>query len=488
MSNLNEIVKINSSETGSFSAQKNRISFIIPESDDVVDLSKSYINVNMSLNGDGTNVSASNVSFTDNGAVTHSVHTSMLVKNVAVDCAKKGLLESIRRADIYSSTKKQYEEDDEDKIDNNHLGLNAPRTKSKFALTPFRELNTDQASRELDHDVRIPLKDILGLGAVPQYDLSKFGRTKIACEMNFDKIASDFSLGAGDGAWTVDTNELGAMAPTSARSSGGDIDETVLKTTKTYEMEEWKDHSPFWVGQQLAVTRTDKVGAATVTVRLTAIAFDSASKQLQLTTTPSYGKSGDNAAISSISVVGVNPATNTLVINSAELVIEYNADKDAPSQVSIMTATTEEDNGANRTTLNKQYAIEPEAMGLIVALPQANSIFSNKTFLSYRVSVDNEPLTNRDVDRASPLDYDRKARYMQNKGKSLECLREKQLNKTHAPRTNQANTVRYDSLNNAILETLPITPGMKNLGLEINSQGGHEINDIVIFKEMIKSL
>jgi hypothetical protein len=488
MSNLNEIVKINSVETGTFSSQKNRISFIIPETDDVVDLSKSYINVNMSLNGDGTNISASNVSFTDNGAVTHSVHTSMLVKNVSVDCAKKGLLESIRRADIYSSTKKQYEEDDEDKIDKNYLGLNAPKSKHKFALTPFRELNTDQASRELDHDVRIPLKDILGLGAVPQYDLSKFGRTKISCEMNFDKLASDFSLGAGDVAWSDNTNELSSMTNTATNTSGADQDEAVLITTKTYETEEWRDESPFWVGQQLSVTRTDKNGTATVDVRLTAVSYNSGNKKLYLTTTPAFGTAANGANVSTISVVGKNPATNDLVINSAELVIEYNADKDAPSQVSIMTATTEEDNGSNRTTLNKQYAIEPEAMGLVVTLPQPNSIYSNKTYLSYRVSVNNEPLTNRDVERESPLDYDRKARYMKNKGQALGCLRERQLNKTLIPKTSENNSVRYDTLNNAILETLPITDGMKNLGLEINSQGGHEINDIVIFKEMIKSL
>ena len=488
MSNLNEVIKINSVETGTFTAQKNRISFVIPETPDVVDLSKSYINVNMSLNGDGTNISASNVSFTDDSSVVHSVHTSMLVKNIAVDCAKKGLLESIRRVDIYSSTKKQYEEDDEDKLDSTHLGLNTPKAKNKFALSPFRELNTDQASRELDHDVRIKLSDVLGLGSVPQYDLSRFGRTKISCEMNFGKIAADFSLGAGDIAWTSNTNELGAMENTATNTSGGDQNESTLYTTKTYEVEEWKFLSPFWRDQQLTVTRTDKDGTADVVVRVAGITYNSGNKRIYIATAPHFGTSANGANVSTISVVGKNPTTNNLVINSAELVIEYNSDKDAPSQVSIMTATTEEDNGANRTTLNKQYAIEPEAMGLMVCLPQADSIFSNKQYDSYRISVNNEPLTNRDVPRASPLDYDRKARYMQNKGKALSCLREKQLDKTTIPKTSDANSVRYDKDNNAILETLPITDGMKNIGLEINSKAGHEINDLVIFKEMVKAL
>lgn len=488
MSNLNELVKINSQETGAYSATKNRMSFVIPETADVVDLSKSYINVNMSLNGDGTNISAVNVDFTDFAANTHSVDPSMLVKNVSVDTAKKGLIESIRRADIYASMRKQYEEDDQDKIDKNHLGLNCPRGKNKFALSPFRELNVDRASRELDHDVRIPLRDILGVGSVPQYDLSKFGRTKLSLEMNFDKISADFSLGNGDNSWTDNTNELGSMTSTTTNNTGGDKDEIVLITNKTYEIEDFKYECPFWVDQQLEVTRTDKNGAGTVTIRVAAVGYNSGNKKLFITTTPAYGTAADGSDINTISVKGVNPATNDLVINSAELVVEYNSDKNAPSQVSIMTATTEEDNGSARTSLNKQYMVEPEAMSVMVCFPEANSVYSNKPFTSYRVSVDNEPLTNRDVERDSPLDYDRKARYMQNKGKAVSCLRQKQLNKTEEPKKAEANSVRYDRDNNSILEALPITQDMKKLGLEVNSTGSHLINDIVIFKEMLKTL
>lgn len=488
MSNLNEIVKINSVETGSFTASKNRVSFIIPETGDVVDMSKSYINLNMSLNGDGTNISASNVAFTDNSSQQHDVDPVMLVKNVSVECSRKGLLESIRRCDVYRSTQKQYEEDDEDKIDKNHLGLNAPRAKNKFALTPFRELNVDTASRELDHDVRIPLKDILGVGAVPQYDLSAFGRTKIACELNLDKIQSSFSLGGGDVAWTSDASELGSMTNTATNTSGADQDENVLITTKTYEVEQWRYLSPFWTNQQLLVSRTDKDGAGTASVKVATVSYNSSNKKIYLGCATAYGTSADGGDISAISVVGVNPTTNDLVVNSAELVIEYNADKEAPSQISIMTATTEEDNGGARTTHNKQYQIEPGAMSLMVCFPKPNSIFSNLSYNSYRIAVNNETLTNRDVERDSPLDFDRKSRYMQNQGKELNCLREKQLNKTQHPKSSEANSVRYDALNNAILETLPITDGMKNLGIEITSSAGNEINELILFKEMLKTL
>ncbi len=487
MSNLNELVKINSQETGAFSATKNRVSFVIPESADVVDLSKSYINVNMSLNGDGTNISASNVAFTDFASDAYDVDPCMLVKNITVDCAKKGLLESIRRADIYSSMKKQYEDDDQDKEDDNHLGLNCPRGKNKFALTPFRELNVDRASRELDHDVRIPLKDVIGLGAVPQYDLSKFGRTKISCEMNFDKLAASFSLGNGDNSWSDDGNELGACTD-DTNNSGGNQDQIVLITSKSYEIEDFRYESPFWVGQQLAVTRTDRVDTRTVNVSVANVGYNSGNKKLYVTTSPAYGNSANGTSIQTITVKGVNPTTNTLVINSAELVVEYNSDKNAPSQVSIMTATTEEDNGSGRESLNKQYMVEPEAMSVMVCFPEANSIYSNKPFTSYRISVDNEPLTNRDVERDSPLDYDRKARYMQNKGKAVSCLRQKNLNKTEEPKTSEDNSVRYDRDNNSIIEALPITSDMKKLGLEINSTASHPIHEMVLFKEMLKTL
>ena len=486
MSNLNEVVKIDSNESGNFSATKNRVTFVIPESDEVVDMTKSYINVNMSLNEDGGAVSASNVSFTDNG-ITHLVHPEMLVKNIGIECSKKGLLESLRRADVYASTKIQYEQDDEDKIDKNHLGLNAPRGKNRFALTPFRELNTDTASRELAHDVRIPLS-VLGIGAVPQYSLSNFGRTTIKCEMNFDKLASDSSLGAADNAWTDNSNELGAMDDGAVNGTGADKDELVMTTTKVYLQEEWKYDCPFWVNQELAVTRTDKDGAATVTVRIASIALDATTNKLNITTAPAWATTANGAQTTTVTVVGVAPLGNDLIINSCELVVEYNADKNAPASVSFLTATTEEDNGGARLSLNKQYQIEPEAMSVMVCFPTTGGVYSNKQFSSYRMAIDNEPLTNRDVERASPLDYDRKARYLQNKGKSLQCLREKQLNKTIMPKASQTYAGMYDENNNAILEVVPVTAGMKTLGLEITSSGGHTLNEIIIFKEQLKTV
>lgn len=485
---LSEIVKIDCNESGQLTATKNRITFVIPANGEVCNLSKSYINLNMSINGDGTNISASNVSFLNNGALTHDAAGVTLVKNIKMTSALKGPIENIRNCDVLRTTEQLYSLDDQDKINDAHMSLHTPRSKFGFALTPFRDLNVDSVtSRELDHSVRINLKDLLGVGSIPQYDLSKFGRTTIEAELNLDKIASDFSLGASDVAWTFDSKQLGSMSPTAENTTGNTLAETVLMTAKTYEIESWRDEAPFWNGQQLAITRTDKDGTATVTKRVVGVSYNSGNKKVYITMDSAYGTAAatNNSQITAISVVGVNPTTNTLVVNSAELVLEYNADKQSPAQISFMTATTEIDNAGGRQSLNKQYLIEPQAMGVMVCFPAG--IISDKAYTSYRISVDNKPLTDREVEFQSPLEYDRKNRYLQNKGKLLNCLREKQLNKTVIPLASEIDAVRYDLVSNAILECVPLTSAMKTLGVEIQSSAAHTLNEIMIFKNMLKT-
>ena len=486
MSNLSKTVKYQCVQSGGFSATKKLIDFVIPAGG-VVDLSNSHININCSIPGDGTSMHIVNLTLLDAQGVTKQVDPVMLVKNCHLSTAKAGLLESVRRQDVLKSTLQQYQEDLEGKQCKPHIGINATRGKNKFNGSAFRELRHTIAGRELDHDIRINLKDIFGAGSIPDFDLDKFGQTRIALECNFDLLGATTEMAATDGAWTEATGgALGAMYTPVANNTGGTLQTTTLLTERTYEIEEFEQQAPFWKGQQLTVTRSINGVAGTIAVIVDSVTWTSADKRVNINLETSAAAVPNGQALTAISVVGVAFAP-TPSINSAEIVLSYNASNEASASHEIVTYKTEEDNGANRITHNKQYMIEPEAMGVIVAFPKPSSIYSNLEYSSYRISVNNIAQTDRDVIRRTPLYYDRINRFHQNEGVALKCLNEAALKHAHIPLKTEADTARYASTNNAILETMPLTSGMKNLGLQINSSAGHEINDIIIFKQVLKS-
>lgn len=486
MSNLSKTVKYQCQQAGGFSATKKLIDFIIPAGG-VVDLSNSHININCSIAGDGNGLHIVNLNLTDDGAINKQVDPVMLVKNCHLSTAKAGMLESVRRQDVLKSTLQQYQEDLEGKQCKPHIGLNSSRGKNKMNGSAFRELRVDRAGRELDHDIRINLKDIFGCGSIPDFDLDKFGTTRIALECNFDKLGAFIEMGDADGAWTEATETaLGAIYTPAANATGGAVAYTTLLTEKTYEIEQFEQECPFFINQQLAITRSINGAAGTQTQKVTALAYSSTDKRVLITVDSAYATVPDGQALTALSVVGV-AFTPTVSINSAEIVLSYNASNEASASHEIVTYKTEEDNGAGRVTHNKQYMIEPEAMGVVIAFPKANSIFSNLEYDSYRISVDNVQQTDRDIKRKSPLYHDRINRFHQNEGVALKCLKEAQLTHAVIPLKTDADGARYATSNNAILETMPLTSSMKNLGLQINSSGGNTINDIIIFKQVLKS-
>ena len=489
MSNLNQKVKLQVLQAGAFSSTKNRLDFLIPAGG-VIDMTKSFINVNMSLDGNGTSVHVCDLEFTDNAQSKQLVDNSLLVKNIDVSSAKLGMIESIRRSDVLRSTLKQYEEDLSEKLSKSHLSLAAAKSKNKFALSPFRILRTDADPREIDHDVRLNLKDVLGCGAINALDMDKLGQTRISLECNFDKLVPAQNLSSTDTAWTDiggGTTALGAMndqpnVPATSLSN--------LITTKTYQIEEFQSQCPFFVGQEITVSSKKNGGAAVVSaaVKITAITHNVANLALYITTDTTWitGLNGTTDDLTEIKVLGTD-VTPTLRINSAEIVLSYNSSNQAPSSYQIVTYKEEEDNGGNRTTHNHQYQVEPEVMACIFSFPPDNSTVSNLGYSNYRIAVNNKMQTDRNIDRESSLYYDRINRYFQNKGQTVGCLNEKQLKKEVVPSKTDSDDNRYNIRNNAIFECMPITDSMKLLNLELNSITGREIKSIILHKELLKS-
>ena len=489
MSNLNQKVKLQVLQSGAFTATKNRLDFLIPAGG-VIDMTKSFINVNMSLDGDGNSIHVHDLDFTDNGQSKQLVDNVLLVKNIDVSSSKLGMIESIRRSDVLRSTLKQYEEDLSEKLSKSHVSLAGAKSKNKFSLSPFRILRTDGASQEIDHDVRLNLKDLLGCGSINALDMDKLGQTRISLECNFNKLVPAQNLSSTDIAWTnaTDTDALGEMADMVA-PLGVTLTEN-LTTSRTYEIEEFESQCPFYGGQEIKISSKKNGAAAVVSapVKIATITHNTGNLAVYIVTEDPWisGLNIATDALTEIKVVGTD-FTPTLRINSAEIVLSYNSSNQTPSSYQIVTYKEEEDQGNNRTTHNHQYQVEPEVMACIFSFPTSDSIVSDLAYNNYRIAVNNKMQTDRNIDRASPLFFDRVNRYFQNKGQTVGCLNERQLQKNFIPIKSQLDSVRYQVRNNAIMECMPITDSMKLLNLELNSSAGNEINSIILHKEMLKT-
>ena len=490
MSNLNQKVKLQVLQSGAFSATKNRLDFLIPAGG-VIDMTKSFINGNMSLDGNGTSVHVCDLEFTDNGQSKQLVDNSILVRNIDVSSANLGMIESIRRSDVLRSTLKQYEEDLSEKLSKSHVSLAAAKSKNKFALSPFRILRVDDDPREVDHDIRLNLKDLLGVGAIDALDMDKLGQTRISLECNFDKLVPSQNLGSTDTAWTDvggGTIAHGVMVDQTAPL--GVTASSQFTTHHTYQIEEFQSQCPFYVGQEITVSSKKNGAAAVVSspVKIASFTHNVGNLAIYIITEDPWitGLNATTDALTEIKILGTD-VTPTLRINSAEIVLSYNSSNQAPSSYQIVTYKEEEDNGNNRTTHNHQYQVEPEVMACIFSFPNDNSTVSNLGYADYRIAVNNKMQTDRNVLRDSPLNYDRINRYFQNKGQSVGCLNEKQLKKEVVPSRTDSDDIRYNIRNNAIFECMPITDSMKLLNLELNSITGQEINSIILHKELLKS-
>ena len=497
---MEQIVKYQRLQAGAITAANPLCDFIIPEGG-TINMQKSFINVNMSIQSvdvsaaaadGGAGVYNTHVTFSDGGGTSKNVPPVALVRNAAMSCQKLGLVESIKRVDVLRTTLYNYEKDESAKIDNSFKGLHGITDENEMTCSPFRDLNAEgtENSKEVTHDVRIELSDIFGVAEVADaFSTDKAGQIRVHTELNIDKLGIGQTEANGAAIWTNDTNSKGAMdGITTGTATTEPLN--VLHTTKLYTHQEALKH-PFYVGQKLAMgyNFTPNAGALvarTKTVRITGIAHNTTTKKMDLTLDRAYdARTNTGDVIAAVLVKGVNQdGTSALTVNSAEIVVVYNENPPL-NQIEYLTYTTEEDNGNNATSLNKQYTLEPSCVGLIIALPSNNSTISSNNYDNYRLMVNNEHQTDRKIDKSSPLEYDRKSRWFQNHAKPVGSLEEHSRNfatpfdasNVNAPYTHNAN---------AILEVMPQTETQKNLSVELNSAAN--INEIILFKEVIKSI
>jgi len=475
-----------SAEQGSFSATKNNVDIHLPANTGVYDLSKSYINVNVTLNetaaGDADAVYASSLKFnegTSNDVVPPT--NAVLVKHCDFISQSRGSIERIRHVDALRANLAIYEKDKSYLKEDKNVFKSA-KTEQVFSKNGANELYNvgSVGSRVRPQDIRVDLKDLFGFGVVEQYDTSKFGNTKIHLQCNFDKLAVGGTITALV-PWNIDVRtgvagNYGAFANNARNDAGGD--EFTITSTAVYNVLE---DIPFHTNQLLTVTFSVTTGGQrTSDVRISEIVHkDDGTVQLTFATAIHTVVAGET--MTGISVVQKAATASSVTINKVELVAYRTEDQSGPGEIQFLSYSTESDSVPAAASLNKQYYLPPNTLNAIVMTP--NSIYSREAspITKYRFTLNNKATTNRDIEIKSGLHYDQLNKSFINMGLKLANLDEAFINDD---KLQNADDSRVQA---AILATpVPVSANMTQMGLEITAGGALSGNILIFSQRMSK--
>ena len=503
----------------------NLCDFVVPKGL-TVSWDKSYVAFNTQINSGEVNVPSGVGAYNNNlllnvdAGEKFNVPNSGLIRTARMVC-DRGQVESIRRLDTLSTALWGVSGDAEDKkSDMNVFGDfengRGKNNKTSYFLdtvvnnsSPDGSLIADLKSKQAARDIKIPIKDIFnGVGDADDWSTDVFGETRIHLETNWNKVQS-YALGGEEGTsqsfdgtanWGS-MEDINALANTATITS---VDTVVEYTAVPLKGGQFEYTLPFHVGEKVAISGTTTPsagGAATPMVPGTSTNnLQQVIKQIQFLEGAGNGKcritfegaiwqqqQAANQDVSAIKLDAVVDQVNTIVVNSAQLVL-YTVDAEEPSEnYTYKTWTTEEDNGNGLQNFNRQYMVEPECCNLIVAHANNGQILPNRAYVDYRIAIDNVDQTgNRSVAPDSPLQYDRLQR----------CLVENadiQWNNAQMKFFKNSET-QADALQSPIsiiAETMPITPAFKKIGLEMNAAAGggaNGIQQLVLYKQITKTI
>ena len=438
---------------------------------------------------------------------------AQMVRNADMTCSERGMVESIRRVGLLRSVLWNMENDYSEQHDsNNNIGTFfgrrgiGNRTSSMLQIMGNNTsvagvADTSIKASRISRDMRINLSDLFGVGSA-LWNTDIYGATRIHLELMPQNLRV-FTLGGNEQADTFtgqgQNAAYGAIVDYTV-AAGKQLPNTEalgstnpLVTTLTYE--DFQLNMPFFVGQAIQCDFTNTAGAQVAYSIIDAIEYNlgtnatnppAGTGQVRITTRdPLYTNlTGGAEDITGITIKALNSdnATTAIRINNAEIVLSNLPSVNGPDGIDYRTYSTEETQGAGALTFNKQIIVEPNAQNLIVANCDTGANVADKNWTSYRMSIDNVDVTgNRDVAQRQPLHRERILRTFNNRGQDISNLSLDLIGV--AGTQGGANQIPFDP----IFETLPLTQAQKIVNFKI-VQGGGGAQDVVFFKELVKTI
>ena len=507
---------------------KKLLDFSIPANSGTYDLSKAYVDLSIrgifvqntavhnSVSGDNTGVFAGTAEIQEgqpaavdaNNRINYTTAVNktgaVLVKNCEIVSSMRGRIAAARNVRVIRGNLAAYNTDEGDRRDElTELG-GSRQGRNNFEFGNLAELTGEgsEPSRQKNLGVKIHLKDLVNFGKVTNYDSAKMGRLDIHLEMemseaNNGRIAYRQNFSAAGAPWNQNQKLEGTLPLLNALDDvpaivvpGGDtLDPTSVQTTAKYTSV--KD-STFWVNQKVSITcGAADGGAATFTnvhkiASIThndgvAVPADKGKLILGLDTTNLAVQLTAGQRFRQMTIVSVDPVV-TFACDSQDLVCTV---MDGPGADSLDYSEYHlvEDNVAAATnSIQRTYQIPPNTINCVVLFP--SPIYSHDFISTYRVAINNESLTTRDVEYGSAEHIDLLRKSAMNRGMRLKDNNE-QLQVDNA---RQGQTTSYLDVK-SIQFPVPLSSAVKLLDLEVTLTNASTFTGRVnLFFEQVKSV
>lgn len=491
---MDKIIKINSNQGGSFSANNNLVDFDIP-ADGVYDLSKSYVNLMCSVSEAPTNdrngvaMPVIKLKNDDGTRQDNRFSNIALVKNMNMKCSNRGQIADIRRVDVLRNNLNEYMLSTQERESKNISSLVQGFNRNQQVNSIFREIRKegDSFSKAVSSPVRIPLSQLCNFGKTTAYDTTKYGKTRLHLELNLDKVDVSQYLGAAAGNNWSRGDDKNVTLQLGAGQNPNMDSFTLSRNFRNLE------DSPIWVGQVLklnvVVGGGRGGGGYNVFRRVDSINWDRGTGAVSVVVDEAF-QNGQGALTggetADITIEG-DTCVFTFNCDYGELVLQkLGGSPKVADQITYTEFSTEEHNANGVQNFQRQFQVEPECINLLVM--KNEDIISKRGDLSeWRLRLNNEDLTDRPVKYHSPLSLDRLNMTLGNSNNVLHNANERNQRILNNQIGEQIVPSYQQAANELLLicNPLPQTPNEKMVQVNINCATA-SLNKMCLFKECIR--
>ena len=497
---MDKYVKYQSQQGGSFSANQNLIDFHIPGGSGTYDLKDSFVQIMCDIQetesagaagSDTGGVYNTMLNWNSTDAMKLHFQNVAVVRNASLSCSASGRIENLRRCDVLRQNLSTYVKDQREEACESYLQINQtvrPINAQQYGINQqFNKTGVDKSVNLNQVPIAISLADVFEFCEVREYDTDRAGNTHVHFECNFDKLVPVENMLDADvlpaGVKSFKTVDGTGTVP-NVITIGAAAVATVFKSL---------DQSPYYVGQRLEIKATP-VGAAGAipadTYRVVSEIGYANDGSLTLKFVSDWASAlaaGESYTGGAVSIVPA--ATLTASFTRAEIVMKRVDMPEGQDQIEYNTYSTEETSGNTATSFRNLYTVEGDAENLLIMFPNGpdDLLSSQNTNDSWRLSLNNIDLTDRDVLEATPLAYDRLSMTLRNMGYRLSNLTENAgQSGNNAPSdtdnawANVYSKTEFDT--DLIANPLFQTAGTKLLQVQINSSGG--VKKLILYKQL----
>ena len=500
---MDSIIKLNSIMSGPYDSSKNRIDFDISEG--TYDLSKSYINIrgNLSVFEDTTTTGEGihNIQIGVGTKSQYQFNPVALVKNCSLVSSKQGNLEDIREVRLLQNTLKTFTRSTSQQVsvqyNSSYNVMMASRTKHCLFRELYRIGNT--MSRDIDSNMRIPVSDLFGLGAMNQFTIGSGEKLRLHLEIDKDLIT--FRENDNWGLVAKSSNDMVNFDFEDYTNNSGAA-ETVITLTSDLSFIDTKD-IPVWNGQLVRLFDSVSLGDECVIQNIQWGVNGKIEITLAIETVTTIPNGATLTGLN-MRIVECDLDETLLTMFDAEIVLHKKFKTMPQSKLAYRTFTTEQFNGNGQTDFRRMFQVEPNCVNLMLMFPfplLKIYSFAGNNILSYRIALNNVYLTDRRIllsqKQNDPLYYDELNRLFLNSSLQLNCLSQIEpffngdnngfLSKEISYYGQNAGT--YSGVNNnpfkqlLIGTPLPMTASEKNVELDIQGQN-LGLNEMILYKQV----